>query len=61
MSLAMDQLGHLGLRPELAIDAELRLSSFAEVTFNLIQRLSPFGRGLCSPNFDSWIYLGFGY
>ena len=51
MSLAMDQLGHLDLRPELAIDAELPLSVLAGDTFNLIQKLSPFGRGNPQPTF----------
>ena len=51
MSLAMDQLGHLDLRPELAIDAELPLSILAGDTFNLIQKLSPFGRGNPQPTF----------
>ncbi len=51
MSLAMDQLGHLELRPELVIDAELSLTILAGDTFNLIQKLSPFGRGNPQPNF----------
>jgi single-stranded-DNA-specific exonuclease len=51
MSLAMDQLGHLDLRPELAIDAELPLSILGGDTFNLIQKLSPFGRGNPQPTF----------
>jgi single-stranded-DNA-specific exonuclease len=49
--LAMDQLGHLDLRPELVIDAELPLSAFSGDTFNLIQKLSPFGRGNPQPTF----------
>jgi single-stranded-DNA-specific exonuclease len=49
--LAMDQLGHLDLRPELVIDAELHLSAFSGDTFNLIQKLSPFGRGNPQPTF----------
>ena len=51
MSLAMDQLGHLDLRPELVIDAELPLTVLAGDTFNLIQKLSPFGRGNPQPTF----------
>jgi len=51
ISLAMDQLGHLDLRPELVIDAELPLSVLAGDTFNLIQKLSPFGRGNPQPTF----------
>jgi single-stranded-DNA-specific exonuclease len=49
--LATDQLGHLDLRPELVIDAELPLSTFSGETFNLMQRLSPFGRGNPQPTF----------
>jgi single-stranded-DNA-specific exonuclease len=49
--LAMDQLGHLDLRPELVVDAELSLSAFSGDTFNLIQKLSPFGPGNRQPTF----------
>jgi len=49
--LATEQLGHLELRPELAIDAELPLSTFGGETFNLIQKLSPFGHGNPQPTF----------
>jgi single-stranded-DNA-specific exonuclease len=49
--LATDQLGHLELCPELVIDAELPLSAFSGETFNLIQKLSPFGRGNPQPTF----------
>jgi single-stranded-DNA-specific exonuclease len=51
VSLATDQLGHLDLRSELVIDAELPLSVLAGDTFNLIQKLSPFGRGNPQPTF----------
>ena len=51
MRLAIDQLGHLDLHPELVIDAEVPLSAFAGDTFNLIQKLSPFGRGNPQPIF----------
>ncbi len=51
MSLAMDQLGHLDLRPEIVIDAELPLSTFSGEAFNLIQKLSPFGRSNPQPTF----------
>jgi len=51
MSLAMDQLGHLDLRPEIVIDAELPLSTFSGEAFNLMQKLSPFGRGNPQPTF----------
>jgi single-stranded-DNA-specific exonuclease len=50
-TLATDQLGHLDLRPEIVIDAELPLSTFTGETFNLIQKLSPFGRGNPQPTF----------
>ena len=50
-TLAMDQLDHLDLRPEIVIDAELPLSTFSGETFNLMQRLSPFGRGNPQPTF----------
>ena len=49
--LATDQLGHLDLHPEIVIDAELPLSTFSGETFNLIQKLSPFGRGNPQPTF----------
>ena len=49
--LATDQLGHLDLRPEIVIDAELPLSTFSGETFNLMQTLSPFGRGNPQPTF----------
>ena len=51
MNLATDQLGHLELRPELVIDVELPLTVLAGDTFNLIQKLSPFGRGNPQPTF----------
>jgi len=49
--LATDQLGHLDLHPEIVIDAELPLSTFSGETFNLMQKLSPFGRGNPQPTF----------
>jgi single-stranded-DNA-specific exonuclease len=49
--LATDQLGHLDLRPEIVIDAELPLSTFSGEAFNLMQKLSPFGRGNPQPTF----------
>jgi len=49
--LATDQLGHLDLRPEMVIDAELPLSTFSGETFTLIQKLSPFGQGNPQPTF----------
>ncbi len=51
VNLATDQLGHLELRPELVIDAELSLTVLAGETFNLIQKLSPFGWGNPQPTF----------
>ncbi|MBN2186850.1 MAG: single-stranded-DNA-specific exonuclease RecJ [Dehalococcoidia bacterium] len=53
MSLAVSELSHLDLRAELAIDAEVALSAFAGDTFNLIQKLSPFGKGNPQPVFLS--------
>jgi single-stranded-DNA-specific exonuclease len=50
-SLAAKRLSHLELRPELVIDAELPLSDFTGDTFNLIQKLSPFGHGNPEPTF----------
>jgi single-stranded-DNA-specific exonuclease len=49
--LATDHLGHLDLRPEIVIDAELALSALAGDTFSLMQKLSPFGRGNPQPTF----------
>jgi single-stranded-DNA-specific exonuclease len=49
--LATDQLGHLELRLELVIDAELPLSTFSGETFNHMQKLSPFGHGNPQPTF----------
>jgi len=51
MKLAMDELAHLDLKTKLTIDAEVPLSIFVGDTFNLIQRLSPFGRGNPMPTF----------
>ena len=51
VELATEQLGHLELRPEIAIDAELPLSIFSGETFNLIQKLSPFGARNPQPTF----------
>ena len=51
MSLATDRLGHLDLRPELVVDAELPLSALAGETFGLVLKLSPFGRGNPQPTF----------
>jgi len=50
-ALATEQLGHLDLRPEIVIDADVPLSILAGDTFNLIQKLSPFGRGNPQPAF----------
>jgi single-stranded-DNA-specific exonuclease len=51
VKLATDKLSHLDLHPELVIDAELPLTVLAGDTFNLIQKLSPFGRGNPQPTF----------
>jgi single-stranded-DNA-specific exonuclease len=50
-TLATDQLGRLELRPEMVIDADVTLSILTGDTFNLIQKLSPFGRGNTQPTF----------
>jgi single-stranded-DNA-specific exonuclease len=50
-TLATEKLGHLDLRPEIVIDADVPLSTLAGDTFNLIQKLSPFGRGNPQPIF----------
>jgi len=49
--IAMEQLGHLDLRPEIVIDAELPLSAFSGETFSLTQKLAPFGQGNPQPTF----------
>ena len=50
----MSELSHLDLRPKLVIDAEVPfLSAIAGDTFNLIQKLSPFGQGNPNPTFLS--------
>jgi len=51
MSMATERLGHLDLYPELVVDAELPLSTFTGEAFNLMQRLSPFGRSNPQPSF----------
>ena len=51
VNLATAQLGHLELRPELVIDAEIPLAVLGGDTFNLIQKLSPFGWGNPQPTF----------
>ena len=53
MKLAIDELGHLDLAPKITIDAEVPLSIFSGDTFNLMQKLSPFGRGNPAPIFLS--------
>ena len=53
MSLAMSELSHLELHPQLVIDAEVPLSTLVGDTFNLIQKLSPFGQGNSQPTFLS--------
>ncbi|MCJ7575740.1 MAG: single-stranded-DNA-specific exonuclease RecJ [Dehalococcoidia bacterium] len=51
LRLAAQRLGDLELRSELVIDAELPLATFSGETFNLMQNLSPFGRGNPQPTF----------
>lgn len=53
MGLATSELSHLELCPKLVIDAEIPLSIFAGDTFNLLQKLSPFGQGNPQPAFLS--------
>jgi single-stranded-DNA-specific exonuclease len=53
VNLATEQLGHLEFRPEIVIDAELPLTVLAGDTFNLIQKLSPFGEDNPQPTFLS--------
>jgi single-stranded-DNA-specific exonuclease len=53
LDLATEQLGHLELRPEIVVDAELPLTVLAGDTFNLIQKLSPFGEDNPQPTFLS--------
>jgi single-stranded-DNA-specific exonuclease len=50
-TLATERLGHLELRPEMVIDADVPLSVLTGDTFNSIQKLSPFGRGNPQPTF----------
>jgi single-stranded-DNA-specific exonuclease len=49
--LATEKLGHLELRPEIMIDVDVPLSFLTGDTFNLIHKLSPFGRGNPQPTF----------
>jgi len=51
--LATTQLAGVDLRPQLDIDAEVTLSELSGNTFNVIQRLAPFGRGNPQPTFLS--------
>ena len=51
VTLATKQLAHLELRPEIVIDADVPLSILTGDTFNIIQKLSPFGRGNPQPTF----------
>ena len=51
ITLATEQLGHLELRPEIMVDADIPLSVLTGDNFNLIQQLSPFGRGNPQPTF----------
>jgi single-stranded-DNA-specific exonuclease len=53
LELATQQLGHLELRPEIAIDAELPLAALAGDAFSFIEKLSPFGEGNRQPIFLS--------
>jgi single-stranded-DNA-specific exonuclease len=53
INLATNQLAQLDLHPKLVIDAEIPLSALDGETFNLIQKLSPFGQGNPQPTFLS--------
>jgi len=53
LNLATSQLSQVDVHPKLVIDAEVPFSAFAGDTFNLIQKLSPFGRGNPHPTFLS--------
>ncbi len=50
-ALATEQLAHLELCPEIVIDADVPLSILTGDTFNITQKLSPFGRGNPQPTF----------
>lgn len=51
--LATTALAEADLRPQLDIDAEVKLADLSGDTFNTIQQLAPFGRGNPSPTFLS--------
>jgi single-stranded-DNA-specific exonuclease len=53
MQLAIDQLAGADLRPRLDIDAELALPNLGGDTFQITQKLAPFGRGNPVPIFLS--------
>ena len=53
LEIATAQLAGLDLRPRLDIDAEVKLPELGGNTFQLIQRLAPFGRGNPLPAFLS--------
>jgi single-stranded-DNA-specific exonuclease len=51
--MASANLSGVDLRPQLDIDAEAKLTELSGNTFNLIQKLAPFGRGNPAPLFLS--------
>jgi single-stranded-DNA-specific exonuclease len=51
--LATTELAGADLRPQLDIDAEVKLPDLSGDTFNTIQQLAPFGRGNPAPTFLS--------
>jgi single-stranded-DNA-specific exonuclease len=53
MQLAIDQLAGADLRPRLDIDAEVALPNLGGDTFQITQKLAPFGRGNPVPIFLS--------
>ncbi len=53
LEIASEKLAGLELRPHLNIDAEVRLRSLGGRTFQMIQRMQPFGSGNPLPTFMS--------
>ncbi|MBI2935161.1 MAG: single-stranded-DNA-specific exonuclease RecJ [Chloroflexi bacterium] len=51
--IAGEQLDGLDLRPEIAIDAEIPLSSYLGMSYRSIRSLAPFGKGNPQPTFLS--------
>jgi single-stranded-DNA-specific exonuclease len=49
--IASHELAQLDLRPQLEIDAPMRFSELGATTFELLQKMSPFGKGNPAPIF----------